>query len=82
VHEQRCRRGIAVSGGGDGIVNRGQPQKHEFSIAFDGFDLPSRQMLLKRGGIVDEVRLSETYRDNSPTDDSSPQSTGYCFDFG
>jgi hypothetical protein len=60
---------------------RRKPQQHEFSIALDGLNPTSRQVLLQSYGIVDEICFSKRYRHNMAPKDGSAQSARYRFDF-
>ena len=81
VHEQCGGRGIATCSRNPGAIHRRKPQQHEFSVAFNGFDLPAREMLFKRSRVIDEIRFSQPHGQNSPAHNCSPQPARYCFDF-
>src|SRR5580692_4406254 len=81
MHEQCGGTSVPVFCRRDSGIDLRKPQKHEFSVALHGFDLPSRQMLLERGRVIDEIRFPEADGNNSPAHDRSPQASRYCFDF-
>src|SRR5262249_10496189 len=60
----------------------GQAQQHEFSVALDGINAASGQMLFERGRIVDEISLAEPDCENAATENSLAQAARYGFDFG
>ena len=72
MNEQRRRSAIAIgfpvrrrattlcSGG------RHQSKQHEFSVALDGCNLSSGQVLLQRGGIINEIRFPQRDGQDSP----------------
>ncbi len=81
MHKQRRRRRIAIRGNARFFTCRRQPQQHEFAVTLHRFDLPSRQVMLQCGGIVDEIRLTQRDRNDPPSKNRLAQSSRYCFDF-
>src|SRR5260370_27787796 len=81
VNQERRRRRISISRPLRFARRSGEAQKHEFSVALDGFDLPSGKMLLKSRGIIDKVGLAQNDRHNTPAYDSlfQPAHTLYTF---
>src|SRR5260370_19181227 len=48
------------------MPSRRKPQQHEFPVPLHLFNLSSRKLLLQRRRIIDEIRLAQAYRQNSP----------------
>ncbi len=82
MHEQRSRGRIPICRDVRSHIRRRQPQKHEFAVTLDRFDLAARQVLFQRVRIVDKIRFTQRDGKNPPTEDRLPQSAGHRFDFG
>jgi hypothetical protein len=66
VHQQRSRLRISILWIPNSIPTRGKPQQHEFPIPLYRLDLSSRKVLLDGRRIIDEIRLPQPHRQNSP----------------
>jgi hypothetical protein len=81
MNEQGRRRGVSIGGDAVRSLHSGKPQQHEFSVALDGFDLASWQVLFQRHGIVDEICLAQGNGEDAAAEDRLAQSARYGFDF-
>jgi len=81
MNEQCSGNRVAIRNRSAGSNGR-KPQQHELSIAFNGLDLPTRQMLLQRDRVIDKIRFPQPHREYTASNDRAPQTACYCFDFG
>src|SRR6202030_622442 len=73
MHEKSGGGSVAICpSGANGAYGR-KPKQHKLAVTLDGFDLPSRQMLLERRRVIDEIRFSEAHGENPPAHNRSPQ---------
>jgi hypothetical protein len=79
MHEQCGRSSITICSSRGHGIDRRKAQEHEFSVAFNSFYLPSRQMLLERGRVIDEIRFPEA--DDTPATTIVRRGLALLFDF-
>jgi hypothetical protein len=82
MHEKSGGQRIAVCNHTTDAIHRREPEQHELAVAFDGFDLSTRKMLLESGRVIDKIRLPKPHGQNPPAQNRSAQAARYCLDFG